>query len=76
MSDADLHAWVEQWRRAGPELDEQRARELRELTGAQALALIEAALDLGARAEAPEHRRQWSGLVIQQAIFHGRDPSA
>jgi hypothetical protein len=75
MTDADLHAWVEQWRRAGPELEEQRARELRDLTDEHARAVIEAALDLGTRAEAPPHRRAWSGLVIQQAIFHGKGPS-
>lgn len=72
MTEAELGAWMEQWRSAGPELEEQRARELREMTDEQARVMTDAVLDLGARAPILPDRRQWSGLVVQQALFHGK----
>jgi hypothetical protein len=67
---------MEQWRRAGPALEEQRVRELREMTDKQARAATVDLLDLGARVPLPPERWQWSGLVVQQQIFHKRRPSS
>jgi hypothetical protein len=67
-------AWVARWREAGPALAEQRARELREMTEAQALAAIDALLSLALVVALPASRLGDSGLVRQQALFHRRLP--
>jgi hypothetical protein len=67
-------AWVTRWREAGPALAEQRARELREMTAAQALAAAEALLSLALVFPLAPSRLTDSGLVRQQAFFHRRLP--
>lgn len=62
--------WVEQWKRASDALEEQRARELREMTPEDALAASDALLELGAKTRLNPSRAQTSGLVEQQALFH------
>ena len=66
--------WMDQWQRAGRALAKQRARELREMTEEGARAATVDLLDLGARTPLPEHRLRWSGLVVQQALLHGKRP--
>jgi hypothetical protein len=66
--------WMEQWRAAGPALEEVRARELRELTDEEARAATVDLLDLGIRVPLPRERWQSSGLVIQQELFRRHRP--
>ena len=65
--------WVEAWRVAGPALEAVRARELRELDGHRAIALLTGPADY--RAE-PRKARSSSGLVEQQRWFMKARPSA
>ena len=65
-----------QWRGAAVALAEQRIRELRALTEEDARVAILALLDLGASLPIPPEREKTSGLVIQQALFHGKRPPA
>jgi len=58
--------WVETWRTAGAALEEVRFRELRELDGRRAIALLTGPADY--RME-PRKARPTSGLVEQQAWF-------
>jgi hypothetical protein len=67
-------AWVARWREAGLALAEQRARELRGMTEAQALAAIEALLSLALVLPLSPSRLTDCGLVRQQALFHRRLP--
>ena len=69
-------AWMAQWRGAAVALAEQRARELRALTEEDARAAIVALLDLGASLPISPERERTSGLVIQQALFHGKRSGA
>jgi hypothetical protein len=66
--------WVAQWCEAGPALAEQRARELREMSEAQALAAAEALLSLALLHPLNASRLTESGLVRQQALFHRLPP--
>jgi ABC-type protease/lipase transport system fused ATPase/permease subunit len=68
-------AWMEQWRAAGEALAAQRTAELRALTDEQAQAATLALLDLGATLPLAAEREMSSGLVVQQAILHGRTRS-
>lgn len=61
-----------QWRSAAKELEEQRVQELREMTGEAAQAATLALLELGGRVPIDPERWNHSGLVEQQALFHGR----
>ena len=58
--------WVETWRTAGAALEAVRVRELRELDGQRAIALLTGPADY--RVE-PRKFRSSSGLVEQQAWF-------
>jgi hypothetical protein len=60
-------AWMEQWRRAAVALAEQRKRELRALSEADALAASDALLSLATLTRARRPRLTTSGLVQQQA---------
>jgi hypothetical protein len=62
--------WLDQWRSAGPALAELRKRDLRGLTESQALAASEAVLSLATLSPLDPRRREHSGLVTQQALFH------
>ena len=64
--------WLRQWESAGPALAEQRKKELRELSESRALAATEALLSLVTTAPLDPSRRNYSGLVEQQELFHRR----
>jgi hypothetical protein len=66
--------WMEQWREAGPALEAIRIQELRALTDHQAREWTEGLLELAAQAPMLPHRKRWSGLVVQQALFHRLRP--
>lgn len=66
---APLRRWVDRWRRAGPALEQQRRRELRDMTDKEARAAIDAALSLALSSYIPPKRQRYSGLVEQQALF-------
>ncbi len=61
---------MRQWKAAGPALEELRRRELFGLTDAEALSASETLLSMAAAGRLPAHRRESSGLVEQQALFH------
>jgi len=63
---------MEQWRAAAPALEEQWRKEIRALTAESALAAAEAVLALASPASLGAERQRHSGLVEQQALFHGR----
>lgn len=63
-------SWMQQWRAAGPALEEVRERELRDLTDDQALAATEELLSMASSMPLPPDRIGTSGLVAQQALFH------
>jgi nitroreductase len=62
--------WLEQWKRAGVELARERKRALRGMTDDEALAASEAVLALADPSKLSSSRRETSGLVEQQALFH------
>lgn len=64
--------WAEQWREAAEALGDQRRRDLREMSEADALAAAENLLSLAATVTLNPARRASSGLVEQQAILHRR----
>ena len=69
MSDAETdrnRAWVENWAKAGPKLEEIRRRELRALKYEDHVEIIDALLDMGVRFGTA---RTTSGLVQQQRLF-------
>ena len=70
MTRDEERTYVKRWVETGRLLEEMRWRELRALDDARALqassSLIEAALYV----PLPLRRRQWSGLVDQQDLFH------
>jgi hypothetical protein len=66
MSRDEAKKYVEQWRRAGPELEKVRREELRNLTDEDVRAQIHALLEL-TKLYAGDRRS--SGLVDQQRIF-------
>ena len=72
MPTPDERRWIEGWRDAGTFLDQQRRRELRELTPARALILADALLSMPWPEEVLARRRATSGLFEQQALFHSR----
>jgi hypothetical protein len=61
-----------QWRDAAVALEEQKSRELRTMTEAEALAATHAILDLGASLPLAPDREVTSGLVVQQALLARR----
>ena len=75
LETSQQRAWMAQWRAARGALREQRARELRALTDASALAAAEALLSTAIFTGPSESRRTSSGLVRQQALLHHRAQS-
>ena len=69
MAESAERRWIDGWRAAGPELEEQRRRELRALDPERALFLSDAVLSLVRTDELPERRRTGSGLVDLQDLF-------
>ena len=72
MDRAEQAAWMAQWRSAAVALAEQRARDLRDLTDAEALAASDALLALAGAVALEPARLTGSGLVRQQELFHRR----
>ena len=60
-----MRRWVETWKRAGPELEAIRQREIREADNAQALLSLESAMNFALRSPA----RRSSGMVEMQRLF-------
>ena len=69
MDREQARAWMDQWRAAGPALARQRALELRQLDGAQALEASERLLSLSDPRSVGRRRLESSGLVDQQRAF-------
>lgn len=63
---ARIKAWVEAWRRAGPELERLRRREIRRANTASAIAALSGPFESAMRQFPP---RATSGLVEQQRRF-------
>ena len=72
MDVAAQRAWIEQWRRAAIALEDQRRRELRAMSDAEALAASDALLSLAVVVAIRQDRLTDSGLVRQQAMLHRR----
>ena len=64
--------WVRQWKEAGAALAALRRQELLRLSDERALAASETLLSLVTAVTLSHRRRDWSGLVEQQALFHQR----
>lgn len=64
--------YVKQWAVTGRLLDEQRWQELRALGNDDAIQAADALIDAALAVPLPPARRDWSGLVEQQSIFHRR----
>lgn len=69
---ATQRRWLEQWKAAGPALEANRSRELRQMSAGQALAAADVLLALGFSTPLSPSRCQHSGLVEQQALLHRR----
>lgn len=69
---ATQREWLRQWNDAGPALAANRREELLRLSNERALAASEALLSLVTAASLSPRRLNSSGLVEQQALFHGR----
>ncbi|MFH0909681.1 MAG: hypothetical protein V1929_13055 [bacterium] len=66
-----LKRWVECWKRAGPELEEIRRRELRAVSTPQAMLNLS---DLFESAHRHFSLKPMSGLVEQQSLFRKLHP--
>jgi hypothetical protein len=71
MTPVDQRAYVRRWVETGRLLEEIRWRELRALDEAVALRAADHLIDAGLRVPLPSAKWAWSGLVEQQAEFHG-----
>ena len=65
-------AYVKQWAETGRLLEEIRWRELATLDPETALHASDTLIEAAMRVPLPPHRREWSGLIEQQAILHRR----
>jgi hypothetical protein len=63
-------AYVKRWAETGRLLEEIRWRELRTLDDARALNASSDLINAALLVPMPQHRRQWSGLIDQQDLFH------
>ena len=72
MDPETARAYVKQWVETGRLLEELRWRELSQLDDERARAAADALIDAALRVPLPRQRREWSGLVEQQALFHRR----
>ncbi len=65
-----MRAWVENWKRIGPELEEIKKRELRALTEKEGTGRALRVMDSrAARADPAEEPNPSSGLIEQQRLF-------
>jgi hypothetical protein len=65
-------AYVKRWAETGRLLEEIRWRELSALDDAGALRAASDLINAALHVPLPQHRRQWSGLIDQQDLFHPR----
>ena len=63
-------AYVKGWAETGRLLDEIRWRELRALDAARALKASSDLINSALQVPLSDRRRQWSGLIDQQDLFH------
>ncbi len=70
MDRDDERAYVKRWAETGRLLEEIRWRELRGLDDDRALKASSDLIDAALRVPLPLRRRQWSGFIEQQALFH------
>jgi hypothetical protein len=64
--------YVKRWAETGRLLEEQRWRELSSLDDELARAISDTLIEGALRVPLPPSRRTWSGLVVQQHVFHRR----
>lgn len=65
-----MRAWVENWKRIGPELEAAKKRELRAMSEEEGTRRALRVMDSRAeRAELPEESNTSSGLIEQQRLF-------
>ncbi len=69
-STTEAKAYVKRLEETGRILDEIRWRELAALDPVRALEASDMLIEAALRVPVPDHRRTWSGLVEQQALFH------
>jgi len=67
-----LKAWVETWKRAGPELDRIRREEIRAFRYEENFDIVDSLFEMALRLAGPP--RETSGLVEQQRIFRKARP--
>lgn len=72
MTRDEERAYVKRWVETGQLLKEIRWRELRELDDVRAQAASSSLIGAALRVPLPVRRRQWSGLIEQQDLFHPR----
>ena len=60
-----MRRWVETWKRAGPELEAIREREIRQADNVKVVAMLESAMNFAVRSPA----RSSSGLVEMQKLL-------
>lgn len=65
-------AYVRRWVETGRLLEEIRWRELRALDAARALKASSDLINAALQVPLPQRKRQWSGLIDQQDLFHRR----
>ena len=63
-------AYVQRWVETGRLLEEIRWRELRVLDPAVALKASSNLINAALQVPRPQRKRQWSGLIDQQDLFH------
>lgn len=72
MTHDEARVYVKQWAETGRWLESVRWRELRELDDARALAASASLIAAALLVPLPKHRRDGSGLIDQQDLFHPR----
>jgi hypothetical protein len=72
LPETQQQRWMAQWHAARAALRAQRETELAALSDEQALAAADALLSIGDAVGLPAAPRTSSGLVRQQALFHGK----
>ena len=65
-------AYVKRWVETGRLLEEIRWRELRALDDVRALKASSDLINAALLVPLPPRKRQWSGLIDQQDLFHSR----
>ena len=63
-------SYVKRWAETGRLLEKIRWRELRALDDAAALKASSDLINAALQVPLPQRRRQWSGLIDQQDLFH------